>query len=168
MASAAFLHMTRKRPWVSLSAAAAGMTTASAFGLEAHADRKERQVVLHQYGKTTAEVEEALAAGVGLPRSYDREQIRSYWLQRPVSVVKRIGQIVIELAPVISKYYVQEKLLVNAPLSEDETMERLEEKERLQYHAEQLREALTNLGPAWVKGLCNFVSLLSSQAVGRL
>lgn len=156
MASAAFLRMTRKRPLISLGAAAASLTTASAFGMEVYADRQERQIVHYHHGKTTSEVEEALAAGVGLPRAYDREQIRSYWLQRPVSVVARIAQIVTELGPVVTKYYVHEKVLpvLLSPTEEGIDLQELQQEQqlRLQSHAEQFREALTNLGPAWVKG----------------
>jgi hypothetical protein len=172
MASAAFLQMTRKRPWVSLGAAATGITTASAFGLEAYADRQEQRVVSHHSGKTTAQVEEALAAAVdiGLPRTYDRRQIRSYWLQRPVSVAKRVGEIFMELGRVGAQYYLEEKMIWPGVIvtgggsssEESSIMDhgRLEEQQRgrLRHHAEQLREALTNLGPAWVKGAsCSFV-----------
>jgi hypothetical protein len=170
MASSAFLQMTRKRPWVSLGAAATGISTASAFGLEAHANRQEQFVVssLH-HGKTTtttttttAQVEEALAAsGAGLPRTYDRQKIRQYWLHRPVSVVKRLGEIVMELGPVGAQYYLQETIFPSATaatatatnsLEEQQQQQQQQQQGRLQYHAEQLREALTNLGPAWVKG----------------
>ena len=89
-----------------------------------------------------------LAAGVVLPRSYDREQIQIYWRRRPVSVLNRLGQIAWELGPVATQYYVQERLLPrfwnSGPTADPQ--------ERLKYHAEQLREGLTNLGPAWVKG----------------
>lgn len=152
MASAMFYRATLKRPWVSLAASAATVTTGLAFGLEGYADRQERQVVAHHHGKTTAEIEEALAAGIGLPRSYDRDQIRWYWLQRPISVLKRFGEIAMELGPVVANYYIQEKVFTPSPSSLDCTIGSLEEQLRLQHHAEQLLEALTNLGPAWVKG----------------
>ena len=152
MVSAMFYRATLKRPWMSLAGTAATVTTGLAFGLEGYADRQERQVVHHHHGKTNAEIEEILAAGVGLPRAYDRDQIRSYWLQRPISVLTRFGQIAKELVPVVANYYIQEKVFPPSPSPLDDTMGSLEEQLRLQHHAEQLREALTNLGPAWVKG----------------
>lgn len=173
MASTAFLQMTRKRPWVSLGAAAAGVTTASAFALEAHADRQERRVVASLHGnnnkKTASQVEDALASagrGIGLPRTYDRQQIRDYWLQRPVSVAKRVGEIAMELGPVGAQYYLQEKFLASNRATTNDGIDSLEQTDggrlleeqqaRLQNHAKELREALTNLGPAWVKGACSF------------
>jgi hypothetical protein len=39
-----------------------------------------------------------------LPRSYDREVIRNYWIRRPLSVVSRFGKIGYELSPTVASY----------------------------------------------------------------
>lgn len=130
---------TRKRPLLSLGAATTGMTLSGALAVEAYAEYDDQS----------------------LPRSYHRDQIQQYWKQRPISVMKRLAQIIWELGPVATQYYVQERLLLPTPSTVDTTgstselMNRPQASHnniRLQYHSERLREALTNLGPAWVKG----------------
>jgi predicted unusual protein kinase regulating ubiquinone biosynthesis (AarF/ABC1/UbiB family) len=78
-----------------------------------------------------------------LPRSYDRQAVRDYWVQRPISVARRLGHVVYELVPLAGSYF-RDFLIFP---SEGEQALKLQT-----LHASQLREALTNLGPAWVKG----------------
>jgi aarF domain-containing kinase len=105
-----------------------------------------------------------------LPRSYDREVIRNYWIRRPLSVVSRFGKIGYELSPTVASYiYHKQQQQQNnggvnnndsassASLSASSLEEKIKEEEELktqqrqQQQAIQLREALTNLGPAFVK-----------------
>jgi ABC1 atypical kinase-like domain len=81
-----------------------------------------------------------------LPRSYDREAIRHYWLCRPLSVLGRVGQIMASLGPVGCQWYLEQQS------SSPSLDEQQQQQQRQQYHAIQLRQALTHLGPAWVKG----------------
>lgn len=78
-----------------------------------------------------------------LPRSYDRQAVRDYWAQRPISVARRLGHVVYELVPLAGSY-VRDFLIVSPEVEHAVNLQTL--------HASQLREALTNLGPAWVKG----------------
>ncbi|KAL7580034.1 hypothetical protein ACA910_005019 [Epithemia clementina (nom. ined.)] len=78
-----------------------------------------------------------------LPREYDWGKIDHYWNARPVSTVKRLVSILYELGPV-GVYYVKDFVLFK-PESPDAAIA-LEVK-----HAAGLRDALTNLGPAFVK-----------------
>ena len=78
-----------------------------------------------------------------LPRSYDRQAVRDYWVQRPISVVRRLGHVVYELVPLVGSY-VRDFLIAPSEGEQALSLQTL--------HASQLREALTNLGPAWVKG----------------
>ena len=83
-----------------------------------------------------------------LPRSYDRQSFRKYWIRRPISVVSRFVEIGYELGPTLASYTYhknQELFPWSSSLS-------VEEKEELQTRqAVRFREALTNLGPAFVK-----------------
>jgi len=83
-----------------------------------------------------------------LPRSYDRQSFRNYWIRRPVSVVSRFGTIGYELGPSLASYVYgrnSELLLWSSTSSADE-----QEMLRIS-QAVRFREALTNLGPAFVK-----------------
>lgn len=82
-----------------------------------------------------------VVSGSTLPRTYDRDGVRHYWLIRPLSVVGRVGQIMASLGPVGVNWFTEQQLASHS-LDAD----------RQQHHAHQLRQALTELGPAWVKG----------------
>jgi aarF domain-containing kinase len=93
-----------------------------------------------------------------LPRSYESQTIRDYWARRPISVVARFGQIGYELTPSLASYLHHTLWLSNGqfrtitPPTESEEAHRqhvLQESTKRQ--AVRLREALTNLGPAFVK-----------------
>jgi aarF domain-containing kinase len=115
--AAQLLHQARKRPLL-----ASGVSTMTAA------------VGLETYGR--------FVSGSTLPRNYDRDAIRHYWLVRPLSVAGRVGQILASLGPVGVRWYTERQL----------TSEESMEADRQQYHADQFRQALTQLGPAWVKG----------------
>ena len=78
-----------------------------------------------------------------LPRHYDREAVQDYFIRRPISIVNRLARVFYELTP-LAITYVRDFWI--APAEGEKALE-------LQIlHAESLREALTNLGPAFVKG----------------
>jgi hypothetical protein len=81
-----------------------------------------------------------------LPRSYDRQAIRNYWIRRPVSVVSRLANISYELCPSLVSY-----LYYTLWLSKQQTYDDSKLEESKSSQAVRLREALTNLGPAFVK-----------------
>eukprot|EP00934_Nitzschia_sp_Nitz4_P004604 Nitzschia sp. Nitz4//scaffold95_size97785//68154//70163//NITZ4_004674-RA/size97785-augustus-gene-0.110-mRNA-1//-1//CDS//3329560493//4594//frame0 len=82
-----------------------------------------------------------------LPRAYERQQIQSFWVRRPVSIACRLLEIAYQLGPISGRcsgeilwWWFAQK-----PSTE-------EDEQRWKGMAVQLREALTNLGPAWIKG----------------
>jgi hypothetical protein len=75
----------------------------------------------------------------GLPMIYDSEAIKNYWGSRPVDVTQRAGQIASSWVPYCFS------LLI------DQQLNRLQDKERLEAHAVELREMLTMLGPTFIK-----------------
>jgi len=118
-------HLTSKRPLLAVGAT----SLTAAAGVEAYAHMASS--IGHQNG---------------LPRNYDREAIRHYWLIRPLSVMGRIGQIIASLGPVGVSWYTEQQLSSSSSSSSSLPPD------RQQYHAHQFRLALTKLGPAWVKG----------------
>jgi len=122
----AFQRFVRQRPWV----AAAGVTFTGAAAVESYSNYQEEHAVNKE--------------DYTLPRSYDRESFRRYWIQRPISVVSRFGKIGYELGPSVASYLYHKNatgLLQNPADSEDVQTQQ----------AVKFREALTNLGPAFVK-----------------
>jgi len=80
-----------------------------------------------------------------IPREYERDAIANYWKQRPISVMSRIAMIGSELIPIVSNYIIDFKILNNNDLN------RNQKNEKYISHAVKLRQALTNLGPAFIK-----------------
>jgi aarF domain-containing kinase len=78
-----------------------------------------------------------------LPRKYDWDGLNNYWSARPVATAKRFGYIMYELVPLAGGYI--KDFVVQKP-ADKETSDSLQ-----LMHSERLREALTNLGPAFVK-----------------
>ena len=116
-------RLFRTNPLLSASTLGTSGVVASAFWIEY---RSERSGLTH------------------LPRDYDFQAINEYWLNRPVSSIARFAKIFRELAPVSWAYVRDFKL--SSPSTEEESV-------ALQIqHAAALREALTELGPAFVKG----------------
>lgn len=76
-----------------------------------------------------------------LPRAYHRESIHSYWNDRPISVLSRLVHVVYELTPCAVTYLVDFKI----------QQQQSKPKELYKLHAIRLRDALTRLGPAFVK-----------------
>lgn len=76
-----------------------------------------------------------------LPRVYDWQALKEYWVNRPLSTAQRFGQITYYLLPCAFAYIRDFHLF--PPPSLPEILQ--------QEHASRLREALTQLGPAFVK-----------------
>lgn len=74
-----------------------------------------------------------------LPLTYEADAIREYWMQRPAAVVRR--------AAAIGSF----ALPYGAKLAVDYRNGSLEDVERLQVLAKELREILTDLGPTFIK-----------------
>ena len=80
-----------------------------------------------------------------LPRTYQRSAIQSYWKERPISIAKRLLDVLYELGP-ISIQYIAFKYSKREKDDDDD-----EEQIRIRNMAIEFREALTNLGPAFIK-----------------
>ena len=78
-----------------------------------------------------------------IPREYDRDAIAEYWKQRPISVISRVATIGYEFIPILSNYVIDFKIRDN--LQDDIRQE------KYMSHATKLRQALTTLGPAFIK-----------------
>lgn len=125
--SSAVFRALRKRPLSSLSAATVATGLSYASYTEWQANRREAQ---HADGS------------LSLPREYDRTALHSYWSQRPVTVLKRLVTVASELGPCVGMYVWDFKIMEE----DEDTVEQLQ-----QAHAVRLKNALTSLGPAFVK-----------------
>jgi aarF domain-containing kinase len=98
-------------------------------------------------------------ARVELPRHYDGDALRTYWSYRPITTVRRLGEIAYHLVPLLGMYirdFELPKLTTmavssssadkSAPAASNETRVLLQKK-----HAIAWRQALTLMGPAFVK-----------------
>lgn len=122
--SSAALSLLRRRPVASTTLLASTTALAAAFLVESHAERNH---------------------SVTLPRDYDADALSAYWKQRPISLVRRFGQIAYELTPIAASYVYHFCLLPTPTSAEEDTLQ-------LQHDlASKLRHALTNLGPAFIK-----------------
>lgn len=123
----------RKRPLISLSTLSAAGAFVYASALEARADHRV-----------------ATSTGGSLPRAFDVQALEDYWAQRPISTGIRLTQIVYELGPVAAES------LIEYVRHHHSTGVDIQKRAELAHHvhrnlAIRLREALTNLGPAFVK-----------------
>lgn len=102
------------------------------------------------YLEHTANHAEQHGAGnaiAALPRVYDWQALQEYWNHRPLSTAQRFGQIAYHLLPCAWAYI--RDFHLSASSSSSSTRTRSEQLQ--QEHAARLREALTQLGPAFVK-----------------
>lgn len=84
-----------------------------------------------------------------LPRIYDRSAIQDYWKQRPISILRRLGQVVYELGPIGVRYIGYN----HSPFASKTRAVDVQLKEQIiGALSKDFKEALTNLGPAWIKG----------------
>ena len=102
----------RRRPIASLLAGGVGY----AFALEEYSNR------VH-----------GVDAALCLPRHYDAEQIRAYWSARPITVLKRVFEIVNETLPIGLQVFVDRDGLGGYDLQH--------------HYAMKVKQALTKLGP---------------------
>lgn len=89
-----------------------------------------------------------------LPRKYDSELIDKYWENKPISVTRRLTTVLYELFPLAWSYYRDFKLfpLVDRSTNPHENIPFSSEEVDLQHkHATALRQALTRLGPLFIK-----------------
>lgn len=101
-----------------------------------------------------------------IPRChYDPHSIASYWEQRPISVMKRLVSIAVELGPVTCEYmidfhfrpWLRRSLSLSLVDAEADNAEEVVEEERIQKHemerslSSRLRSSLTKLGPTFIK-----------------
>ena len=135
------LQLLRNRPWTSSVVVGGTSLLSYAAIVESRAEWQERQSLKDPTKKGNAVTT--------LPRSYDWEIINSYWSSRPITSLMRFVQIAYELSPVVSRYIKDFVLFSPTPPTNvvvDDTITKLQI-----YHASQLRDSLTNLGPAFIK-----------------
>jgi aarF domain-containing kinase len=111
-------------------------------------------------GSIAAEFSENMHQIIELPRAYSWDAVHTYWSHRPVSTLYRLGQINYHLLPLLYRYVqdfvIEPKLqqfwsLWNSG-STTEPRDSADRRMQLQHsHAVQWKEALTLLGPAFVK-----------------
>ncbi|CAJ1931572.1 unnamed protein product [Cylindrotheca closterium] len=85
-----------------------------------------------------------------LPRVYSREVIQNYWKQRPISIVRRLGQVAIQLGPIWARYVGYKY----SPFASKRNLHGVDaqlEEQVIRTLAKELKDALTYLGPAWIK-----------------
>lgn len=128
----AFRAAFRRRPVSSFGILGAAGTVAAANFVEQRADEQERQ---HR-------LDNSVPAHV-LPREYDWDALNDYWGNRPVTVSKRLFEIVIAFSPFMASCF--KDYVLQSPDPSKVTEKHIEK-------AELLREILTDLGPAFVKG----------------
>eukprot|EP00980_Cylindrotheca_fusiformis_P013286 scaffold3377_cov99-Cylindrotheca_fusiformis.AAC.2 len=88
-----------------------------------------------------------------LPRIYDRDAIQIYWKQRPISVMKRLGEVLVELGPIAIRYlgYKATTRDTKTTSHQEVNVHRLHDEQVIGALSHDFKEALTNLGPAWIK-----------------
>lgn len=121
-----------KRPFTSFCLAGGAGITSYAQLVEHQAEESQER---HR--------KDASVQAYTLPKSYDWDGLNNYWSSRPVSTVKRFGKIIYELGPIAVGYVKDFKLQTPADKEAAEALQTM--------YSERLREALTNLGPAFVK-----------------
>jgi predicted unusual protein kinase regulating ubiquinone biosynthesis (AarF/ABC1/UbiB family) len=132
-----------------------------------HSEAKERNDLSVTHRK------KGTPTSLSLPREYDWERIHHYWMHRPISVLSRLLTAVTELSPILYRYFREVRPLERLAkqeqqhdcLNDDQTVRHqpdslnntitsnndLKLQQLHQLLAIQLRDALTNLGPAFVK-----------------
>jgi hypothetical protein len=88
-----------------------------------------------------------------LPRTYNRASVHEYWKQRPISIVKRLGNIIYELGPIAMRYMGY----AHSPFASGSTLDPCLQEQIIRALARDFTEAITNLGPAWIKGTSIFL-----------
>lgn len=86
-----------------------------------------------------------------LPRVYSRQAIQEYWRQRPISILRRLGRVMAELGPIWARYMGYKYSPFASKNNRHDVDSQLEE-QVIRALAKDLKQALTNLGPAWIKG----------------
>lgn len=85
-----------------------------------------------------------------LPRQYDKITFENYWSERPISVGSRLANIGKEMVPLIWKYFLKFKW--NSYFLANDKHDPLKKVLLQRELASDLKDALTRLGPAFVKG----------------
>lgn len=130
------LRLLQRRPLTSLAVAGTTGVTSYAGFVEWQSEQQELMLesgIAHNTEKIPT-----------LPRVYSKEALNDYWTARPVSTVKRLVTVTSELAPRFGAYLWDFHI---APPEDNTNAEELQS-----FHASKLKEALTRLGPAFVKG----------------
>lgn len=146
-ASAFARQLVHRRPILSASVAVSTSLVSYAFLSEYQAERQLREwrkKVEREDGKVTSILAFSQPPPL-LPREFDWIAIYDYWSRRPVSTCTRMIQILTELTPIAAEYIYDFIIFVDDNYKSEDSIA----KQRAL--AIKLREALTNLGPAFVK-----------------
>ena len=126
-------HAVRQRP---LTSFAIGSST-TLLGYGAFLEHQANQIELAHQGNP----DPSLATVATLPRVYDWQALTDYWSHRPLSTAYRLGQISYHVLPRAMAYL--RDFYLGTKQDNDDALQH--------QHAAQWREALTRLGPAFVK-----------------
>lgn len=142
--AASMRALLRKRPMTSFVFLGGAGTTACAYAVERRADELERKhsVLVGGGSSRSGQHPEDAAKYCVLPREYDWNALNEYWTYRPVTAATRLFRIVKEMAPFVGGCV--SDFVIRSP-------DPSEAAELHARHARELREILTNLGPAFVK-----------------
>lgn len=152
-----------------IGGAAGGTTVAYVYAkqLELRAER-EYEAALKKHGRESGTLSALLDEPTMngnifvpfLPRDYNRAKIERYWETRPVTVTLRVLDVLSEVLPIWGSYvrdfclrpFLSERIMGTNDKNSD-VSSRAASYVKLQHrHASALREAMTRLGPAFVKG----------------
>jgi len=125
-------YAVRRRPFTSL-------VVSSGTGLLAYGAYLEHGSINAEHAYNNGE--EDASSRATLPRVYDWHALTEFWANRPLSTAQRFGQISYHLFP-RAVAYIRDRYVFNTLLTDSVVQ---------QQHAAHLREALTRLGPAFVK-----------------
>jgi len=155
MATQTLFAALQRRPFLSASFSALAASVAYASYTEEKAEYKEtcyyqintNSSIRNSFQRFIFDTSSTTAPPPKLPRNYDRDEIEAYWSSRPRTVIERLINILIELTPLLGAYVFDFKLKEKQNEISDGTNKTILQRE----HAIALREALTRLGPAFVK-----------------
>lgn len=134
--SSKILRAVRRRPVTSLSVATTAGAVSYACLVEYQANRNEN---LYWASVNNNNNQQNTPSVPLLPRAYDWDALNEYWSIRPVTTMARLLEIGGELLPLTARYVWDFKVMQS------------ESKDTMRQHAQDWRQSLTNLGPAFVK-----------------
>jgi hypothetical protein len=156
--SSSWIRLLQRRPLLSSSVITVTGGLGVAGFIEWHSWEAERR---YWESMNSSSKGDAVPHVTLLPREYNAQVIREYWTHRPLSAMARLGTVASELLPLAALYMRDFVLFPPTPPTHNEydssvemttAAQQQQQKTQLQkHHAVLWRQALTRLGPAFVK-----------------